>query len=392
MINSLTDTEETIRELLPEKPDEIADMMGYMGNSTVYDHIASMRNKGLDITQDERGCYVELIPDGGVSTVTNHSEPRRKTTAAKQTITKKANQYLTELEEEIKEYQNQVGPAIEIGGPTFEPGNNDVVIHCTDDHFGDFEKDINGNVTFDKEIAAERVRKVFETVFEKIALRESMGMTVDTVHLLLGGDHVTNEAIYDKQPWETEMNIKEQIKYVTSVYFDQLERLSDRFDSVQVVCMAGNHGEFRVDGSSNQANADSFFYDRLELATNVHPEMNNVTFVKSDRKDHINFEMRGGIHKGHLRHGQNEMKHIGTSSPKSDWRSYVIEYNFDIAYRGHYHTHKIERINGRPVIEGGSIRPSSEYSEAMGEYGNPMSYIHGVSDDSVLEWSDYIYH
>jgi len=328
---------------------------------------------------------VEEVMDGDEEV--NYSETSLLSSKAKQTITREANEYLKKLERETKKYLDQVGSLQPTHGEVRTDKGEDVVLHCSDDHFGDIVKTLDGEVIYNSDIAAERVRERFDKAISAVKKREEMGHTVDNIHVLLGGDHVTNEAIYDEQPHDIDATIDEQINRATAVYIEQLMELSKKFPFVKVVCQAGNHGEMRVRGSSGKANADRFFFDRLEMLAKA-KGLDNMKFVKSDRKDHVNFEMRG--HKGHLRHGQHVSNHIGTSSPQSDWRSFLLENRFDIAYRGHYHTHKIEHINGTPVVMAPSVKPAGEYEGTLAIFDEAMSYVHGVTDDNPLAWTEYI--
>jgi hypothetical protein len=235
MDQELTTKQTEIVSLFPATAVEIADAMGYSGVSTVYDHVTNIRLRGVDVGQNDNGEYFEIKTDGGAA-VTNYVEPRRQTATSKAAITRAANEYLTELELEVKAHRRSVGPAVADGGLTQTHGGQDVVIHRTDDHFGDVVKDENGITEFNSEIAEHRVRRSFDDAHDSIQARQQLGGQIDTVHLLLGGDHVTNEAIYDGQAWEVDENIKEQLNRATAVYDEELERLSKLYPSVQVVC------------------------------------------------------------------------------------------------------------------------------------------------------------
>lgn len=315
----------------------------------------------------------------------NESTEQIQKQKAKQTVTKDANAALKRIEEQTLKALEQNGTLQPSTHPRATPDGQDLVVHCTDDHFGEVITDARGNKMFDSQIAEQRVRQRFAKVRGLVDEKEN----VDTIHILLGGDHVTNESIYDGQQFDIDATIDEQLNHATGVYLEELEKLSETVDFVQVVCQAGNHGEMRVKGSSNQANADRFLYDRLQLLLDQ-KNLGNICFVKSDRKDFTNFQMRNGEWKGHLRHGHYVSNHIGTSSPQSDWRSFLLEHRFDIAYRGHYHTHKIEHVNSTPVVMSPSIKPAGEYEGTLAVFDRPMAYIHGVTDDSPLAWTEYI--
>jgi len=114
----------------------------------------------------------------------------------------------------------------------------------------------------------------------------------------------------------------------------------------------------------------------------------NVRFVMSERANYVNFKIRD--HNAHLRHGHNVKTHIGTSSPQRDWRGYLHNHDFDIAYRGHYHNHRVENVMGVPIIMAPSIMPPGSHEEELAVFGDAMSYIHGATDENPFAWSEYI--
>lgn len=305
---------------------------------------------------------------------------KRQTAADKRSITKQANEYLQGLEEEIEQYKDTVGEIDYRETPSYKENKEDMVIHRSDDHFGEVVKDENGEVIYDSDIAEARAFEAYNK-----AMRVASNKDIQGVHLLLGGDHVTNESIYEEQPHHIDEFIDEQMTRVTAVYDEIIENLADDFEYVQVVCQSGNHGEFRADGASKRANADDLLYDRLKMLAEK-ADYDNVKVVTSEKSDFTNFEMRD--HKAHLRHGDNVRNHIGTSSPKSDWEAFLYEYDFDIAYRGHFHTFKVEQIHGKPVVMAPSAKPSGDYEGRHANFGGPKAYVHGVDDDQSLTWME----
>jgi len=313
----------------------------------------------------------------------NHTEKKRKTSTTKQTLSKKANERLVELEELVKPLAKEIGPKTWDSEPEMTEGGRDLIIHETDVHFGDEVTNDRGEIIYSSEIAEQRVRSRFEKIMGKIEEKRENGADIDAVHLLLGGDLLTNEAIYDTQPFHIDETVDKQMNRAINTYIDVLETLSNNFSHVQVVCTGGNHGEFRVKGSSKKANGDDFVYDTLEIFTDK-LGMENIQFVKSDRTDHLTFEFRGGKYTGYLTHGDNRSVHIGTSSPESDWLSFKDHYDFDAAFRGHFHDWKVERVNGAPVIMTPSQKPGDDFEDSLGIFSKPMNAIYFSSDDRVI--------
>lgn len=393
MYEDLTPTQKIVYDLLYERPlkaTEIAEELDYSSTSVVYDHISGMRSHGVDVYSDETGKY-RL---GESESVENNYTMRHQAKPSQQTITKRANEFFAEFEQIVKPRLERYRPAEIDGGFVQREGGVDLVVHITDTHIGDLVKR-GDEIEFNSEIAVHRVKQIFQEAHRYAAELEEVGYTIDTVHLLLGGDLVTNEAIYDSQPWEVEINIKEQIRTAVELFDEEIAGLADHFPCVQVVCQDGNHGEFRVEGSSGEANADGFVFCMLDYLVRK-GEYDNIAFANNERQWHTNFEMRDGKWTGHLRHGQNTRGHVGTSSPQSDWQSWMNNTNggdgADIAFYGHFHQFKEERLpGGEPIIMGGAIVPPDEYAESMAAFDGPMSAIHVVDDNQVLKDTRRIY-
>lgn len=379
--NELTQAEYTFVELLPATAPEIADAMD-ISFSYVYDLVAQLRSKGEQVEQDSDGRYY-LDEQVGTDIAIQGSREDSDTKAA---ITRKAKTILSELEYNLIDQLESLDPAIEDGGPTHTPGNSDIIIHRTDDHFGEMRHNQAGDVVHSTDIAAERVRAVFNKVHQIADTREAMGEEIDTVHLLLGGDIVTGESIYDGQSHEIDMSLQDQIDVASSVYVEQIQRLAESFPSVQVVCQEGNHGRL---GSGNPSNADSILYMLMDKVIRQ-SGYDNVTFVQTANSYYVDFSIRDWS--AHLRHGHDSsLEHIGTSAGKQRWLNWLVTHDFDIAFRGHYHMYKEEPINGRPVHMGGSIVPNGEFEESHALSGRPVGAIHGATDSAPSEWTEKIY-
>lgn len=298
------------------------------------------------------------------------------------TVTREANDHLTELEGEIKQFVSRHEPATAAIQST--DGHEDIVIHLTDNHFGQVRYNDRGEQVFNTGIARERVNTIIDTALDLIERQSQAGITFDNCHLLLGGDAVTNENIYDHQPFSIDQTLDQQIATAAECYYTQIERLADYFQTVQVVCQVGNHGQLRASGQSQQANADDIAYGRLDAMVRVSDHLDNVHFQRNDSTNYINFHIRG--HRAHMRHGQDSLVHIGTSAGKKRWLSWLSQHDFDMGFRGHYHEHRIEYVHDHPVIMSGSICPPGDYEESLAEWSAPGATLLGVADDKALSW------
>lgn len=376
-----------VDELMPATTEQIASALN-CSHSRVWDIAARLREKGLEVSQDGQGRY--FVPGVHTGNTPTNSETTRITSESKAAITRKAKQFLAQLEEEMLGRLEGTEPAVVDGGIPRYDGNQDLIIHRTDDHFGEVVRNEDGDEVFNSEIAEARVRHVFEDVMRIADARRAMGVEFDTANLLLGGDMVTNEAIYEGQAHHIDENIRDQIRRTSRVYSDIIHELAMEFPYVQVVCTGGNHGEFRTGSASNHANADDILYDSLDLSVR-RAGLDNVQVLQSDAKHYINFNIRDW--NAHMRHGHDAtLEHIGTSAGKQRWLQWQHDHGFEIAFRGHHHQLKEEPIgSGIPVFMGGTILPQTGFAESMAMSGRPASYVHGATDAAPARWTERVY-
>lgn len=381
-MEDLSQNEFTFKEIItanPETSRDIADVMD-ISVSYVYDLVEALRRKGIAVQQDSDGRY--YVPETSDTTLPTDGGTVVQSSGRKASVTREVKKLLAEMEFELRKDLEKTEPAIEDGGQVQRDGGTDIVIHRTDDHFGEKVTNQHGDVVFNSELAAERVEKVFDKTLAIADQRENL----DAAHLLLGGDIITGEDIYDGQSHEIDLTLQEQIELAGDVYVRQIRRLSEEFPSVQVVCQPGNHGRL---GSGNPTNADGILYSMLDKIVRE-ADMDNVTFLQSHRSYYINFSIRDWD--AHLRHGHDSsLEHIGTSAGKQRWLTWLVDHGFDVAFRGHYHLYKEEPISGRPVHMGGSIVPQTEFEESHALSGRPVAAVHGATDVAPTEWTQKIY-
>lgn len=302
----------------------------------------------------------------------NQEETRRSTSSAKQTITNKANTYLRKLEKEVK---NTETPDTLYNAPEYEDGGITAIIHETDPHFSAHVKNRRGETTYDTQKADRATRKAFDWY-----ISEMQDRNVDEIVLLLGGDLVEGENIYEGQAHKVEDRLDEQIRAARQRYYEEIGLLRSMMSGVpiKVVCISGNHGDLPVTSSSN---ADDIIYSQLEDMIDI-SDLQNVKFVRASRSDGVCFNYRGW--KGYLTHGEHYRPHIGTSSPQSDWYAAKDQLGFDAAWRGHYHNQKQENVGGAPVYMTNSRKPGDDYTDKISVYGVTGNAIYFATDDEPV--------
>lgn len=375
----LTDRQEELLAALPASKQRLADRLG-VAPTTVEGHLNRIRDKGISLEYDQGANQWFLH---------NEQKVRRVSTKHTGSKTREANDLVTELEKQVLRRLERKEPLVASQDPT--PGNEDIVLHLTDLHIGDVVEDERGREIYNTSIAVDVVDHVTRKALDIRELMSSVA-TVDTLHLLWGGDMITNENIYDGQAFDIDGMLLDQMTAAVGALTRQVKTFAEEFDAVNVVAQPGNHGKTRASGVSKQANMDLVTYrwidDRLREST-----VDNVNFVTSEATWHKTFPLRGGEWTGFLTHGQDSLKHADSTAASSrDWRGWLNEFGFDIAYRGHYHESRREPVqNGPFVIESPSPKPPDGWVSRVGQgsvdgHHKRVATIHGVSDDRPLTW------
>jgi len=366
-----------VRRVASDSPSlsELSDDLG-VDERFVTAHLRDIREKGWQIYVDESSEAVGLEGDHTLRS-SEHTGTR----------TRKANQWWELSHSQlVREFRSLESPTTEV--PVTESGQ-DLVLHLTDVHMGDKVRDDSGDVVYSPDTAVDVVDYVTEK-FVALADRHSDRVDVDTVHLLWGGDFLTNEAIYDGQFEDLSAWLDEQHERMVPPLLRQVKTLSERFPAVNVVCKTGNHGEHRASGKSKQANADLILYKSVRnaiAAVRDHSDadfLDNVAFQIGEASNFKDFDLRGGRLTGHLRHGQDRKAGFRTSAAVKEWSQTLLQHEFDVAWMGHVHRQQQFSVNGRPVFVSGSPKPSGDFAEkiAAGPDMN-LATMHGVSNQGI---------
>ncbi len=412
----LTRIETMVCSALPSSSGEIGGDLG-VSPSTVRDHVASIRAKGYPVEYDRSAGVYRLGPPAPQESETpEESEPvmgneppirdidtpdprpTHLTTQSKRETTVEAKSLAEELEASIIERLEAKAP---VKAPlTSTAGHEDMVLHITDVHMGDVVEGTetveldNGRVVPVEVFNPSVTERSFEHITDKILELRSMfegERAFDTLHVLYGGDFITNENVYDSQAHDIAIPISKQLSRSVAMATHQIKTFAEHFPSVQVICQAGNHGEIRSRGSSSKANFDRVGYLWLQDRI-AETDIENVSMMVEGGQYYRNFSMRGGKMAGHLRHGHEAPKHIeATRMSESKWRGWQAAHRFDVAYLGHYHNaRKAHVLHQQPVFMSPSMKPGSEFAERIGSPDcsdhRKMATVHGVSDDRPVTW------
>lgn len=377
-MDDLSDRQLELINHLPASGPQLADELN-ITTSTVHDHVSEIRSSGYEIPYDQA---VNLYtPPGGLVSAADSSKTDTQ-------ITREANEFLTSAEAAISHRLENSAELITSQQP--EQGNEDMLLHVTDLHIGDLVTDDSGDVIYDPDVAVDVMKHITAKVLSLTKLMSNVA-TFDTIHVLYGGDQITNENLYSGQSHDIVDKLADQMSGAVEVMTQQLKSFAEEFDTVNVVCQPGNHGQIPTRGASKQANMDLVCYrwvnDRLRES-----EYTNINFQETKPTWYQTFELRGGEWTGFLIHGKDSLEHIGTDSGRNIWRGWLNEHEFDVGYRGHFHESKREPVQNGPMIyESPSPKPATAWASRIGKgSANPphkrLATVHGVSDTRPVTW------
>lgn len=381
----LTDKQQSLINTLPASSQDIATELG-ISTSTVADHRASLRDKGVDIRKDD---------DAGEWFIASDAQQLRNiSTTHKQSITKEATALIEEEKKTLMRRLRATEPLQ--ADPSETPGKETFNIILSDVHFGDvvekeFWDDDKGEYQthklYDSQQAGDMVRRVGE---KSLQIRNLMGELVDfddcALHIL--GDIATGDGIYPGQHKHTEIGLNEQVEESVTALYQLCTTLADEFETLQIRAIPGNHGTDKPSAAIG-ANTDVLTYgwldDRLRDSG-----YDNVDMRYAETQNQLSTVIRGW--RVHLRHGDNSRPHIDkTSKSRSDWRGWQDETQFDIAMKGHHHTPGFDKVlNKYPVFSAPSPKPGGEFASRIGSPDvskkRDLGWAFGMSDDRRVTW------
>ena len=346
----------------------------------VTEHLRDLRRRGWHVYVDETAGYIGIEGD----------EPLRSS-EHKGTRTRKANRWWELTHNALVRRERELEPPRV--DPDATPDAEDWVTHVTDLHAGDVVRGYDDEqIIHDTEAVPGLVDYITD---QSLRLKEKHGSEYDTAYLLWGGDMVTNEAIYEGQHEDLDAWLDEQVDVVMDPLIRQVKAFAADFDTVRVVCQAGNHGDMRASGSSKQANADLILYKAIR---NTIAELQkeglyeNVGFKIGRAGSPTVFHLRDGAIHGQLRHGQDRSPQFDTSARQKEWLSTIMDSlnlgtMVDMVWMGHHHVSGRLPWNGPPVFITGSPKPGGEYPRKLGVLTGPqkqkVATAHGVSDEGL---------
>lgn len=239
----------------------------------------------------------------------------------------------------------------------------------------------------------ERLENVFSQVEDhaKFLGKDKIG----TLVVPLIGDLVEGCTIYPNQSLQVDRVHREQVRDMTIVLLNYLDRLAPLFNRVIVPSAPGNHGEIRVNGKSlhPRENLDSLVAESAAIAASRDPKLSHVSFVIHDETPVTTLDVLG--HTFAYTHG--DVYGRGGSGP-ADVKAYNWYKNqaagkqpagdADVLVGAHFH-HAIYKDFGHltfmqtPALDSGS----PQFSNYSGQVTQPgmLTWV-TTPENSVTDW------
>lgn len=214
---------------------------------------------------------------------------------------------------------------------------------------------------FNREVFIERLSTIPEKIQEEIALPDDMQEFV----LMLAGDMLEGENIYETQAHHLEMPAIDQVQVAVDTFWNLALKLRNTFNvPVRIVTCPGNHG--RVSKiASEKTNWDNIIYQTLgylvavSLERDISIDVNFEAFVTFPVQDKVGMLFHHGT------------KHLGTPAMQSKVAGWIYTKQFDFMCHGHWHHWEVGTQFGKLVMKNGSLPGDDDLSERMGVFDPP---------------------
>lgn len=262
----------------------------------------------------------------------------------------------------------EVSPIVGYRPHEVEPSDCDVVVHLSDLHCG-----IEINNCFNKyneDVLATRLSGYLDKIDN---IRQRHG--AENCYVFLGGDLVSG-IIHATLRLENNLDIIKQVKVVSSLIAQFLQKLSGMFGQVEVYSVAGNHGrvqpkkEDNLKGENFDALVPFIVGLMLKEYENVHIHDENI------EESVAMFSVRG-------------QKVFGVHGDKDSMESVVQKLTMvwgmkpDIVLAGHRHTNGMRTVYDSKVIESGSMSGPDAYCMDKRLRNKPEQMVLVVSDSGL---------
>jgi hypothetical protein len=193
----------------------------------VTEHLRDLKRQGWAVYHDDTAEMVAIEGDHAL-----------RSSEHKGTRTRKANRWWESTHNAlVRQFRGLSTPTADIGGAH---GSEDWVTHLTDLHAGDRVRNDSGTVVYETDEIPDIIEYITQQSLDLASKHDS---DYDTVHLLWGGDFVTNEGVYESQFEDLDAWLSTQHSTLITPLIRQIKTFASAFPEVNIVAQVGNHGQ-----------------------------------------------------------------------------------------------------------------------------------------------------
>ena len=329
--------------------------------------LKSKTKKNFDVT-DVR-TLVKLV---------QNQEPRVATPTVelkKETVTRDVKEACRQL---INEHKTAIASFPKRTPPQRNLRHLTPLLFLSDLHIGEIIE-MNGIQIFNLEKAKAGLKSIIDQVLDA---PEYYGYAMGSIVVVLGGDIIDGELIYPAQGYSTPHDAFSQCKIATKIIWQELCRLSQKFISVEVKCVPGNHGRTSK-LHSQMSNWDNVLYHNLKLMAEMSGE---DIFVETPEQMWMDFDVyQWTVHARHI--GMPQASSAGGAKKAMVW---LNNHNADLLFFGHYHSPEMFSSGYKKIFKNGALPPANDYAENLGFLDGPGQWLVGITNDRPVAFAKVI--
>ncbi len=255
-----------------------------------------------------------------------------------------------------------------------------LVNQLSDFHIGNIVKDTKGKIIYNLFIAQERAELMCSKMIGLIKNHIFASSDIDEIVILLTGDMVDGEGIYEGQSYNLEVTPPKQVMVCVKTLKKYIIELSKLGLPIRIYAVKGNHGRTGKN-MADASNWDLMVYMVLDLWLRD-SGLKNISLEYAEGS-YLNLDIKG--HKYQIRHeGPNQTETAAGAAKIGGWSAL---YGIEALCYGHLHHWNIGEWLGTRTFMSGSLKGPDDLSDKMGKGSSPSQLIWGVTAKHVSTFS-----
>jgi hypothetical protein len=244
-------------------------------------------------------------------------------------------------------------------------------------------------ITYNEEIRQRELTYLRDSIFE-IQTILSKSYNLKRLHILMLGDMITNDRIFEGQKFEIDRPYGKQVWDTVRDLTYFVNQMRTKFNQVHVIGVVGNHGRSNSLFSEEPVE-NNFEWSLYKIMQEVLSKDPQISVEVPDTRFYST-QILG--HSYYMHHGDN-LRGFSKTAVERGARDLLttlipdLPSGFDVYLQGHLHSAEKMDLNERStMIVNGSFIPRDQYGYKMfRRYSKPQQWFFGVSKGRPITWS-----